>query len=233
MSLAALSNVKQKMLVGILISTLIAASVYSETARDFVWTPQSEFQWWVEPQTKKINFRRCDFVDGQKKCFGPMLLKGIDLKDIPAMLSFYRERLDQSGNHQLKQFLRVLSGSIGTIAAYVGTLGSLSLLKHVVPPNVVEKASGFTLRTGVHIVSLGALSVLLYVGTDTYRHLNRQKKVYKIYYAAIGRNPQSPPEIALHSQALFDEFVSTFRAALQDFTHGGGTFDDNGYLIFQ
>ncbi len=226
----------RRVLVGILISIFVANTGYS-SSNQFVVTPQSEFQWWVDPQTNKVNFRRCDIVRGAPHCYGPMLLKGIDIDQVPELLSFYRERLAQSGNHQLKQFIRVITGSVGTIAAYVGTLGSLSLFKNVVPSGIMAKASALhlrlNLRTGVHIISLGALGFLLYYGTDSYIHLNQQKKVYKIYCAAIGRDPQSPPQIALQNQQLFEEFITTFRNALQDFTHGGGTYDDNGYLIFQ
>lgn len=201
---------------------------------EFISTPKSQFQWWVDPQSKKINFRLCNRVRQELQCFGPMLIHGLDIRQVPAMLSFYRERLAQSGNHQLQQFIRVLSGSVGTIAAYIGTIGSLSFFKNAYPQWFATKTEGlFSLRTGVHAISIGALGMLLFYGIESYVHLNRQKRAYKIYCAAIGPDPQAPPDIALQSQTLFEEFVTTFRRALFDFTHGGGTFDDNGYLIFQ
>ncbi len=213
-------------------SVSLSSAANGAKTTDFVWTPTSEFQWWVNPQTKKMNFRECNYVNRQRQCYGPMLLNGIDVKLVPALLSFYRERLDQSGNHQMKQLVRALSGSIGTVAAYTGMLSSISIFRKVVPPNLVEKMSRLPIRFGFHVISLGALSILLYSAIDSYVHLRRQKVVYRIYCAAIGSNPQEPPEIALQSQALFNEFITTFRRALQDFTHGGGTFDENGYLIF-
>ena len=231
-----MNSLKFKMRVGLIIAFLIAWSpMLANTAKatDFVWTPTSEFQWWVDPQTQKMNFRECTFVRHQKQCYGPMLLHGINVKEVPALLSFYRERLSESGNHQMKQLVRALSGSIGTVAAYAGMLSSMGIFRRAFPPNLVEKMSRLPIRFGFHLISLGALSVLLYSAIDSYVHLRQQKKVYKIYCAAIGIDPQSPPEIALKSTALFDEFITTFRRALQDFTHGGGTFDDNGYLIFQ
>src|SRR6185437_12384692 len=116
----------RRVLVFVLISTFVANVTYADDATNFVATPQTEFQWWIDPQTNKMNFRRCDYAHSIWHCYGPMLLRGIDIKDVPAMLSFYRERLAESANHQLKQFVRLLSGSIGTIVAYAGTIGSLA-----------------------------------------------------------------------------------------------------------
>ena len=147
------------------------ATLPTQTTEEFVLSQYSEFEWWIDPDSKLVNFRRCDHTpDGNWRCRAPMLLRGIELKEIPILLDYYAERLAQSGNSRLNQFIKVLTGSFGTATAYIGAITTWSVLKSAFPSRL---SAVFTspVRSGIHIVSLGTLGLLLYFTADNFIHL--------------------------------------------------------------
>lgn len=200
---------------------------------DLATTSSAIFKWWTDPETKKVNFRRCDIVGDAMKCQPPMLLRGIDQKDIPVLLDFYAERLQQWGSTHLSQFVGILTGSLGTATAYVGTLAALKVFHDAMPERWEKIFKSLPIRSGIHLLSLGTIGLLIYFTADNLLHMYRQNRVWRKLEQANATRTRITPSVRFDSDALFEEFIATFRRALHEFTHGGPPFDERGNLIFQ
>ena len=82
-------------------------------------------------------------------------------------------------------------------------------------------------------MGIASLGVLVYLTGESFLHLHRQELILKHLNEALAGHPQVPPAMEVSSQELFEEFMTTFRRALYEFTHGGVSFEDSGNMIFQ
>ncbi len=188
-----------------------------------VASPHHQFQWWIDSQNRLANFRRCEVLPNQNiRCNAPVLLRGIPPAELRTMINFYAERLTKPLSESLKSYALAATSLTGTAA--------LVAVSSQIPENFVKRIlRGKTVAIGTVIT---VVAVVGYMGLGFYRN-HQDRIIIQAFSDATEKDPKVPPHIFLTNDGLFKEFFRTFRLMLQDYTHGGGTFYEDGNLIFQ
>lgn len=216
----------------VLLAFSSTASAYSLPDHPEKWhivveSLKSTFEWRVDPETNKMNFRRCDTNERMELvCKRPMLSQGIQQDDLLTLIEYYLERSAKFDGRRLWQ----LSGTFGASIVVAGgyTTGLQTLLR-MLPDKWTTLVQGT-----YHVATVAFITTLLYSTYTLSASRYRQQIIADQFQEALAKSPKIPPTIKVKSQALFEEFSESFRKTLHDFTHAGGlSYDSRTNLILQ
>lgn len=177
-----------------------------------VLSPHASYEWSIDPNTDRLNFRRCDWDDmGHIGCAPPVLSRGLSRSDLHLLMQFYLETIQNSGGHKINQIVGILTASLVGIGAYVGIA--------VTVMNLIPASISTILKSGYHVITVGGILGLLGYAWTIEQARSRQSTVYRSFRNAAAKDNLRPPAIFLPSQAVFEEFDKTFHRSLWEFTH--------------